>query len=132
MKSKQEDYLKAHRAVTGLSERTVWELMMKGQPLESLLLTLPDELHPWTQKVYSRLKLKIVDIIFDVAWAFEDITQGSTEMSRKDFAEKARTYEGLTPYLFMMFDGRDLHIPILKTLKPEGGTRPIHISEDVA
>jgi RNA ligase len=133
VKIKQEEYVRLHRIVTGLSERSVWEHMCAGSPLGDLLGTLPDELHAWTREVWTRISLDA------------DLTEGRSRdahrlildalpigWGRGDYAQLAKERRPLTPYLFNLLDDRDPRPGILRTLKPAGDTRAKAFSEATA
>lgn len=133
VKIKQEDYVRLHRIVTGLSERTVWQHMIDGQSLETLLSPLPDELHGWTREVWSRIADEAYDIHSAALVAHDVITQAlPTGWTRGDYAAHAKTHRELTPLLFQILDGKAVRPAILRNLKPAGDTRARAISEAVA
>jgi RNA ligase len=133
VKIKQEDYVRLHRIVTGLSERSVWEHMCQGDPLGDLLGTLPDELHPWTREVWGRIQHAADCIQLDATTAHARIlTHLPDGCSRRDYAELAKAEAPLTPLLFHLLDGRDPRPSILRNLKPAGDTRAKTITEAVA
>lgn len=133
VKIKQEDYVRLHRIVTGLSERTVWQHMLDEKPLEDLLGPLPDELHDWTRDVWFRLLDEVDATYSDVEAVHEEIVATlNPRFERRDYAEQAKRHGSLTPYLFHALDGRDPRPAILKTLKPAGDTRALARTEAVA
>lgn len=133
VKIKQDDYVRLHRIVTGLSERTVWQHMVDGKPLEDLLAPLPDELHQWTRDVWDGLVMDVDETSECAGVAHGEILQQlGPDCSRRDYAEQAKQHGDLTPYLFNLLDGRDPRPRILAKLKPAGDTRAKAISEAVA
>ena len=133
VKIKQDDYVALHRIVTGLSERTVWQHMLDGRPLEDLLGPLPDELHGWTREVWHALTEAADFTEADAVEAHEEIVAYlDPQFERRDYAEHAKRHGSLTPYLFTILDGRDPRPAILKTLKPAGDTRALARSEAIA
>lgn len=128
VKIKQEDYVLLHKIVTGLSEKSVWEHLMTEAPIEDLLDRLPDELHEWTRIVAGDLLSSQVAIKEKTMYTFSGIKADT----RKEFAEEAKKHPDITPYLFMMYDGRPADTMILKTLRPRGDSYAKYISEDVA
>lgn len=133
VKIKQDDYVALHRIVTGLSERTVWQHMLDGKPIDDLLDPLPDELHEWTLEVWGRLLLEADDIEDQAEREHERIVaELDPDFERRDYAERAKRHGSLTPYLFTILDGRDPRPAILKTLKPAGDTRALARSEAIA
>ena len=47
IKIKQEDYVRLHKLVTGLNEKSVWEHLAGGGSLPALVAEIPDEFHEW-------------------------------------------------------------------------------------
>lgn len=133
VKIKQEDYVRLHKIVTGLSERSVWQHALDGGDLPSLLSSLPDELHAWTRDVWDRLTLD-ADLI---EWRARDahnliVSELPVAWTRRDYAELAKAKAPLTPLLFHLLDGRDPRSAILRGLKPAGDTRAKALSEATA
>lgn len=56
VKVKFPEYVRLHAIITGLTERSVWELLRDGQSLKPLLDVLPDEYHEWLAQTAYRLK----------------------------------------------------------------------------
>ncbi|MCW2785216.1 MAG: 2-5 ligase [Marmoricola sp.] len=133
VKIKYDDYVRLHRIVTGLSERSIWEYMSEDKPLNDLLGELPDELHVWTREVWHRIAEQVRSIRVSAEEAHDqilcDLGQG---FSRKAYAHEAVKRDWLRPYLFQILDGRDPRPAILKTLRPVGQTHARVFSEDVA
>jgi RNA ligase len=133
VKLKQEEYVRLHRIVTGLSEKSVWEHMSEGKPLEDMLGELPDELHNWTRQVWGDLADRTDALHADAkrthGYILDDMPGGWT---RKDYAQAAQRHPEVRPYLFNILDGRDPRPGILRTLKPVGDTHARAFSEAVA
>jgi RNA ligase len=133
VKIKQDEYVRLHRIVTGLSERSIWEHMSSEAPLFDLLGGLPDELHPWTVDVWTKLVDSLDDLHARARAAHDDILRTlPNAWERRDYAELAKQHGRLTPYLFQILDGRNPRPAILRTLKPAGDTRARAISEATA
>lgn len=132
LKRKQLDYVKMHKLVFGLSERVVWEHMLSGQNLFSLLAPLPDELHEWTKQVWNDLEVQARTIAHESAEDYDHIVASLAEgWTRKEFAEAALK-SNHRALLFMLLDGKNTREAILKTLRPSGASRARVLSEDVA
>lgn len=134
LKIKQEDYVRLHRIVTGLTARTVWEYLLTGAPLAELVEPLPDEFHDWVHATASGI-VEAVEAEQDRLRAvFEQtIASLSDGFSRKDFALLAMA----TPdkwALFHLLDGRDIRGELLKRAKPDPYLTPSGrtYSEDTA
>lgn len=118
LKLKQEDYVALHRIVTGMNEKTIWEAMCEGT-MSELKSKVPEEFIPWVDRVEDEIMQDVVTIETDVADAWDDIVRGGPVPAvRKDFAIAAVQYKGLTPYLFALYDGRDIRLMALKNCKP--------------
>lgn len=132
VKLKYECYVRLHRIVTGLNERTVWQHMAEDRPLEGLLDGLPDEFLPWVQNVWDSLVAEADEIENAAVARHEEILAAlDPAFTRSEYAAAAKG-SSLTPYLFNLLDGRNPRTGILKTLRPAGDTRALRISEDVA
>jgi len=55
IKFKQEDYIALHRILTGLTERTVYDVLVTDGNVDRLIEIVPDEFHPWVTEVARRL-----------------------------------------------------------------------------
>lgn len=133
VKIKQEEYVRLHKIVTGLSEKSVWEHMTNGGALNEMLAELPDELHEWTREVWNRIDLAACYIECKARDAHHLALEAvGLDLDRRAYAEIAKTKAPLTPLMFQLLDGRDPRPSILKTLKPVGQTHARVISEAVA
>lgn len=133
VKVKQEDYVRLHRIVTGLSERSVWEHMTNGDPFGDLLAPLPDELHGWATDVWDRLCGDLDATVTDAINAHADLLRLLPEgFERRDYAHLAKERSPLTPLLFQLLDGKNIRPSILRNLKPAGDTRARPTSEATA
>lgn len=138
LKLKQEDYILLHRIVTGLSERSVWQHMSEGKDLSDLLGPLPDELHDWVRGVWEDLHSSFIAKVDDVEHLYSMVEMFLRDadpdrlLTRGDWAQEFKKYPDITPLLFMRLDNRDLFPAIMKSLKPQGMTKPKTFSEDTA
>lgn len=133
VKVKQEDYVRLHRIVTGLSEKRVWEYMSDGKRLTDLLEPLPDELHQWARDVWLDIEATLNAHHDDAHRVHREIIESlPTGWQRKDYAEMAVRHGGLRAYLFQILDNRDPRPSILRSLKPTGDRRPRDFGEAVA
>jgi RNA ligase len=139
VKLKQEDYIRLHKLITGLSERSVWEHLSAGLPLGDLLASIPDEFHDWVIDKGTNLSLAHQTVLgaADIAYIhLVDELCGTgvvaVEWTRKDFAMQAQEHGDLRPYLFNLLDGKDPSAAIWKSLRPVGATYMFNASEDTA
>jgi RNA ligase len=134
LKIKQEDYVRLHRIVTGLNERTVWEYLCEGKPLADLITPLPDEFHAWVREVADRLTTRVDseadEIEIDYRLVLRDLPP---DFPRKDFALAIKDHP-LKWALFSRHDGKDYRPALWKNAKPEAFLTPrgLSFSEDTA
>lgn len=137
LKIKQEDYVVLHRIVTGLSERRVWQALMAGQTVDQINEPLPDEFHPWVEKValklvteFNRRQSRMLDEYYNAmatarqaGWASRDEDGYHDVTDRKSIALLFQ--ESDQPWaLFALLDGRDIQEKLWKQLEPVGDVRP--------
>lgn len=134
VKIKQEDYVALHRIVTGLNERTVWEHLVAGKPVEELLTALPDEFHEWVREVAARLTATVESGCSEVETAYSTILASlPPDYTRKDFALVAARHPRRAQ-LFSRLSGKDYRRQIWDECypSPRVGPRPIEHSEATA
>lgn len=122
MKIKFEDYIKLHRSMTNLSTRGIWEALVAGEPVSSILGDVPDEFYGKVHEYETMLKNQYEKLESINSVLF--IGLSSKGYSRKEFA--ARVYELTHPelpanasVLFCMLDGKDYSKHIWKMIEPE-------------
>jgi RNA ligase len=128
IKVKHPRYVELHRIVTGLSTRTVWEALA-NDTFSELIDNVPDEFHPWVQKVHNELTSEFARIYalasLDLYYARKraEIVAGE-DYTRRDIAEqiKGQLYPGL---VFGLLDRKDISPKIWAMLKPERSTAMI-------
>ncbi len=107
LKLKQADYVALHKIVTGLNERTVWQHLLDGKPVEDLLTNLPDEFHGWVREVAARLSATVERNAAEVECAYSTILADlPPDHTRKDFALLAKALP-IAGHLFARADGKD-------------------------
>ena len=137
-KMKSAEYVELHRVVTGLSKKSVWEMIGQGKTAKQIKDNIPDELFEFVDNTISELRLKQYEILDEIGEAWFDITADDIEMkimTRKQFASKVQKYPHLRGYLFNILDGKteeEIADKVWNTLKPVGDTRAFAQSEDVA
>jgi RNA ligase len=127
-KIKFEDYLKLHRQMTNLSTTGIWEALMNGEPVSSILNDVPDEFYDKVHQYENELNTEYADLEWDIKSRYsievkamrnlEDFHGYTENQSRKVFAENTAKY----PYksiLFAMLDGKDYSKIIWKLIKPK-------------
>jgi len=124
VKVKLAEYLRIHRIITGVSERTIWEMLRDATPLDAILDGVPDEFHHWITITAAKLRAQYQEREQAALLLLQQMRQLPT---RKDQALSLRE----SPYraiVFKMLDQRPYDDVIWKELRP-AATRPF-IEED--
>jgi len=124
VKVKADEYVRLHRLVTGVSSRTIWEMLSSGAPLEELYEKVPDEFSDWVNQTVDSLNNQFREIVETVTYDFIEVLHRTDhltreqEVDRRQFAEVAKEtqYPGL---LFALLDNKDISARIWKMVKPE-------------
>lgn len=120
VKIKQDDYVRLHKIITGLSERGVWEHLAGGGTLEQLAAEVPDEFHGWIRKVggdlidHHRVACNLARVEHEQV--LHMLPEG---FMRKDFA-LAVADNAVKGLLFQLLDGRDIESAVWKLIRPVG------------
>jgi RNA ligase len=120
VKIKYAEYVRLHRLVTGLNDRTVWEILVAGGDLEALTEPLPDEFHAWVRGVASELIASVERMAEDVEKQFAEMVAGLPDgWTRREFAAQAvrSRHRGA---LFLRLDGKDYRPGLWQLVKPAG------------
>jgi RNA ligase len=141
IKLKQADYVALHRIVTGMNEKTVWELLSEGKTADDICQGIPEEFWPWVHETAGDLYDHAKEIYLSASEAYFGICQGLDQgmpegkyWDRKIFALEAQEpeYAEVRPYLFMLLDNKDLAPSIWKSIKPHNPRSMAAQSEDTA
>lgn len=143
IKVKLEEYVKLHRLLTGLTKRTIWELLKDGQDIETIYDTAPDEVYDWVEETVNELQSQYKKLEYSSKIAFalaycrlykkigiapkyldEADQKTYLDEKRKAFAKIVTSDEkikekGLTPFMFRMYDGKKIEDLLWKSIKPE-------------
>lgn len=119
VKIKYADYVRLHRLVTGLTPRTVWEILATGGELDALLEPLPDEFHVWARGIAADLTAEVGERAAAVEAAYAALVAGLPEgWGRKEFALAAVR----SPHrgeLFQRLDGHDYRPGLWQRVRPK-------------
>ncbi|MEU4157597.1 RNA ligase [Actinoplanes sp. NPDC026670] len=118
VKIKYADYVRLHRLVTGLTPRSVWEILANGGDLDALVEPLPDEFHVWVEGVATELTAEVDARAAAVEAAYETIVTSLPEgWGRKEFAAQALRTE-YRAELFLRLDGKDYRPGLWQRARP--------------
>lgn len=124
VKIKYAEYVRLHRLVTGLTARSVWEVMVSGGDLDALTAPLPDEFHGWVRGVAAELTAAVDEQAAAVEAAFAAIVAGlPAGWGRREFAAQAARHEHRGA-LFLRLDGRDYRPGLWQQVRPVGSVTP--------
>lgn len=120
LKVKHEEYKRLHKLITGLNQKSIWEMLQDGKPLAELLVDVPDEFFVWVQEIAGQLQKKFVAIQQQCMRDYDTIIeQLPDDYIRKDFALKASTTQ-YPSIMFAMADSKQYAPIIWKIIKPKG------------
>lgn len=116
LKIKFEDYVRLHKAITGLSEIGIWEMMCEGKDILQIVSEVPDEMHQWVKNVFATLLRSFADI----ECAAMQVQQNARNLpTRKEQA--ALILQSQYPSIvFAMLDNKDYKQIIWKMIRPKG------------
>ncbi|MEV8505650.1 RNA ligase [Actinoplanes sp. NPDC051475] len=120
VKIKYAEYVRLHRLVTGLSARTVWEVLATGGDLDALTAPLPDEFHAWVSGVAAELVAAVEEMAEQVEKEFAAIVGSLPDgWGRRGFAARAvrSVHRGA---LFLRLDGKDYRPGLWQLARPAG------------
>ena len=141
VKVKQEDYLRLHKAIFGLSARKLWELIVVNADTDEYVAALPDELQPWAKETLRSLIIlhdaKIVCLyeMFNEVMDTVERIYGAETWERADFAREVTMRAGDDKWaMFALLDGKDIDDMLWRRSRPEAGISPVLVDhgEDVA
>ncbi|MFI7600964.1 RNA ligase [Actinoplanes sp. NPDC049681] len=124
VKIKYAEYVRLHRLVTGLSARTVWDVLASGGDLDALTEPLPDEFHAWVRGVAAELVAAVEEMAEQVEKEFAAIVGSLPEgWGRREFAARAVRSEHRGA-LFLRLDGKDYRPGLWQLARPAGDVTP--------
>lgn len=116
MKIKFEDYIRLHKIMTNLSTTAVWEVLVNGQNMDTILEDVPDEFYQKIREYEHKLHCEFKGLKSEYESHFESIRRLGT---RKLFAQFANASFRYPKILFAMYDGKSVDEMIWGIIKPE-------------
>lgn len=122
VKLKQEDYLRLHKLLTGVSERDIWEVMLRHEDPCDVYADTPDEFHEWIESVRVAITLRLGTLLSDVFYEYN-----LPEFKPRDGeprGEYAARIHGHTyaPFFFRLLDGKSIWEMAMKKIRPNKTT----------
>lgn len=127
VKIKQEDYLKLHKIVTGLTKKRVWENLSSGMTPEQIAAVIPDEWHEWLHNTIADLQreFRVINISAnsDYWQLLKQLNKGYPYgWDRKLFARYAtdKDWTQFPDLMFKLLDNKDIKPSVWKMIMPRG------------
>ena len=121
VKVKFAEYLRLHKLLTGISPKTIWEMLRDELPLDSLTANVPEDFRQWVANWNQRLVSHYV--------ALETAAQrhfaGQPVGDRKTIAEYFKQKPELCSILFSMLDGKSYDEAIWRMCRPKVGPEDV-------
>jgi RNA ligase len=106
VKIKGEEYVRLHRIVTNVSNRTIWEYLSENKNFDEILERVPDEFYNWVKSTKQSLIDEYHKIEDEYKWIFKLINRAKNTNERKVFASYATKYKYFS-LLFLMYDKKE-------------------------
>jgi RNA ligase len=123
IKMKYEEYVRLHRIITGVSKKTVWEMLRDGESLDELKEKVPDEFNEWLENTVNELENSFSSVEHSCKVIVDSIPKEDVKyrpiVARHILTEATKAYAGVC---FAMFDNKNYKDIIWKMLKPKADT----------
>jgi RNA ligase len=121
-KIKFEDYCLLHKIVTGVSNKTVWEMLKDGKPFDEILEVCPDEFNEWLKNTKAYFELGYLGIESRAKYAYDCVRELP---NRKEQAMALMSnHKELSAIVFKMLDSQDYSGSIWNMIKPDRFVQP--------
>jgi len=124
VKVKFDEYVRLHRILTGITERTIWEMLSSKMGIEKVAEYVPDEFYAWMKEVAKGLQKQFSDIENAALSVLGQVNRSAERRDQALFIVK-HPNSGI---IFNMLDGKDYAPAIWKMIRPEGAT-PFLVTE---
>lgn len=93
LKSKHAEYVRLHRIITGVSNKTIWNHLKNGEPLNDILENVPDEFYQWAKQTITKLQSEFTLRREEIYQDFENLvkTVVTVIVNQSDLAPKLGT-----------------------------------------
>ncbi len=121
VKFKYDKYVKLHKAMSNLNEKTIWENLKDGIDIEDKLEHLPDELFSFVKETVFNLREQFKKVESEAIAAFYKV---DLLAERKDQAKYIFTeHKEFAPLIFCMLDQKSYNDKIWKIIEPKNVTK---------
>lgn len=117
IKLKFEEYVRLHRLITGVSNRSIWDLLRNKQDINELLDRVPDEFYNWAKNTKEDFETNYQSI----EHSSKVILENNKAIERKEIAtyflqKENKIYSSI---LFAMLDNKEYEDIIWRMLRPK-------------
>lgn len=117
IKLKGKEYLKLHHLVTGFSSKSIWECLMTGQDIESMMYAVPDEFFNWIKKKKAELIKQYESIRIKAELAHTLVHDLPTQKDKAIVI--LRDYKDISGLVFSLLKGRNIDTDIWEMIEPK-------------
>lgn len=103
LKVKHEEYVRLHRIVTGVSNKSIWEVLRRGETFDEILNNIPDEFYAWVTGVRDDLQAKHDEAIATAAAVYDKVSHTDRKATAQAMAGKDNTTRAI---VFALLDGK--------------------------
>ncbi len=123
VKIKHAEYVRLHRIVTGVSSKTIWEMLRDGQSFDEVLECVPDEFHEWVKQTKNDLEERYNRIETFAVYKYGEVEGIERNDPREARKVKARVIlrdaKHLAPIIFALMDNKPIKHIIWKIIRPK-------------
>jgi len=122
VKIKFDEYVRLHRIITQVSNKSIWECLKNDQSLDEILERVPDEFYNWVKQIKRDLNYQYLQIQEDAGKRFDNLLESKNyELPiRKEYASWVKQHpQHLHAILFRMYDKKEYSDIIWKMIKPK-------------
>lgn len=116
VKLKYEEYCRLHRIVTGVSSKSIWEMLKNGDSFEEILECVPDEFHDFVLRTKKELEEQYASIESIARNCYHEVIGHETRKEQAQYI--MRYYKKYASIVFIMLDGKPHEGVIWNMLKP--------------
>ena len=107
IKVKLPEYVRLHKLITGISPKTIWEMLKTGEDCGDLLRDVPKEFENWVlfwEKAIVTDKDAVMNRALAIMLSYPGEKNVATKEQRKEFALYATQHKDLSAILFALLD----------------------------
>lgn len=118
LKIKHDEYVRLHRIVTGVSNKSIWEVLRQGESFDEILDNIPDEFYDWVSGVRDKLQAQHDKAIATAAAVYDQVDKTDRKAAAQAMAGTDNTTRAI---VFALLDGKTdvVHNVAWKSCKPQ-------------